>query len=45
MEAPMPYKTIVLAMLDDRPCLRAALERYRQLLPSLELYAEEPAIS
>jgi hypothetical protein len=41
----MPYKTIVLAMLEERPRLRAALKRYRQLLPTLELYAEELKIS
>ena len=37
----MYYKTIVLQLLEDRPQLRNRLQKYRQMLPTLEFYAHE----
>jgi hypothetical protein len=37
----MHYKTIVLELLEGRPRLRERLQKYRQLLPTLEFYAGE----
>jgi hypothetical protein len=39
-EAPMLYKTIVLQLLEDHPQLRDRFQKYHQMLPTLEFYAE-----
>jgi hypothetical protein len=40
-EKAMHYKTMVLEMLEDRPRLKERLQRERQLLLTMERYAEE----
>ena len=37
----MQYKTIILALLEQRPQMREQLRQNRKLLPTLELYANE----
>jgi predicted nuclease with TOPRIM domain len=37
----MHYKSIVLELLEDRPRLKERLQRERQLLLTLEIYAQE----
>lgn len=37
----MHYKTIVLEVLEARPHLRAQLQKYRLMLPTLSYYARE----
>jgi hypothetical protein len=40
-EAHMPYMTIILALLQQRPEMHHQLRKNRKLLPTLELYAME----